>query len=226
MRAAGRSEAVEMYLKSLAVLGGGERPVGAAAVADRLRVSPAAVSEMLRRLARDGLVSHLPQRGFALTEAGRAAAWDVLRRERLWERFLVDSLGLDLASANDWACSLEHATAPEVVEALDDFLGRPEACPMGQPIPRSAHDPVRRSGRPLDQVEPGETVRLVAFDDETAEVIAYLQGMGLAPGATVTVAGVGPRRSLIEIDGPSGRVAIGREIAATVQTADPGAPAA
>ncbi len=219
MRAAGHSEAVEMYLKSLAVLGGATRPVASAVIAQRLDLTPVAANEMLRRLVQSGLVAHEARHGFTLTKTGREAAQDVIRRERLWERFLVDCLHLDPVRATDWACLLEHATSPEVVDALDAYLDYPETCPQGQPIPRSAEAPFRWDGRPLADVEVGETVRVVAFDDESAEVLDYLRRGGLAVGTTVRVSFTGPRRSLVELEGPQGRIVIGREVAATIQIA-------
>jgi DtxR family Mn-dependent transcriptional regulator len=219
MRPAGNSEAVEMYLKSLAVLGGATRPVAATLLAQRLDLTPVAANEMLRRLVRDGLVAHEARHGFTLTRLGREAAQGVIRRERLWERFLVDRLDLDPVRATDWACLLEHATSPEVVDALDAYLGYPETCPQGQPIPRSAEAPFYRDGRPLADVEVGETVRIVAFDDESTEVLEYLRRGGLAVGSTVRVAFIGPHRSLLELDGPDGGIVVGRDVAATIQIA-------
>ncbi len=221
MRPNGHSESVEMYLKTLAVLGGGDRSIAAAVVAERLGVTQVAANEMLRRLMAEGLVGHEVRRGFRLTERGREAAWDVIRRERVWERFLVDRLGLDPANARGWACMLEHATAPEVLEGLDAFLEFPATSPQGQPIPRSPSDRVRWAGRPLSEVDLGEEVRLVAFDDEDREVLDYLHRIGLTVGAVVRVADIGPRRGLISLEGPGGTVVVGRDIAATIQTAPP-----
>jgi len=230
VRSAGHSEAVEMYLKSLAVLGGAGHPVAAAHLAERLGLTPVAASEMLNRLVREGLVDHEPYRGYRLTDGGREAAWDVIRRERLWERFLVDRLALDPTLAVGWACLLEHATAPEVIDALDAFLGYPATCPQGQPIPRSAGDRVHWGGRPLAEVEVGETVRLVAFDDEEDEVLDYLRRSGLAVGGSVRVTEIGPHRSLMSLERDGGTAVIGFDVAAGIQTAplepgeDPGLP--
>jgi DtxR family Mn-dependent transcriptional regulator len=226
-RTTGHSESVEMYLKTLAVLGGGDRPVAVAQLAQRLEVTPVAANEMLRRLVREDLVTHEPYHGFRLAPVGRAAAWDVIRRERLWERFLVDRLELDSTMAAGWACLLEHATAPEVIDALDAYLGYPATCPQGQPIPRSIDDPVHGDDRSLAEVEVGETVRLVAFDDEGPEVLGYLRRHGLTLGAIVRVTELGPRGSLVTVDLPDATAVLGRDIAATIQTvvAEP-APAA
>lgn len=217
-RTTGHSEAVEMYLKTLAVLGGGDRPVAVAQLAERLQVTPVAANEMLRRLVRDDLVAHEPYRGFRLAPAGRETAWDVIRRERIWERFLVDRLELDSTMAAGWACLLEHATAPEVIDALDAYLGYPTTCPQGQPIPRSIDDAVHGGDRVLADVEVGETVRLVAFDDEDTEVLGYLRRHGLTLGATVRVAEVGPHGSLITVDLPDSTAVLARDVAATIQT--------
>lgn len=211
-----------MYLKSLAILGAAERPVPVARLALRLGVTPVAANEMLRRLVREKLLTHEPYRGFGLAEAGRAAALDVIRRERVWERFLVDRLALDATRAAGWACLLEHATPPEVIDALDAYLGHPATCPQGQPIPRSLEDPVHFGGRPLADVEAGETVRLDAFDDEDPEILGYLRRHGLTVGTTVRVTEVGPRGSLLTLETPDATAVIGRDIAATIQTSLPG----
>lgn len=217
MRPAGHSEAVEMYLKSLAMLGGADRAVPAAMLADRLEVSAVAANEMLHRLIRLELVHHEPYRGYGLTEAGRAAAWDVIRRERLWECFLVDHLRLDPASAVAAACLLEHATTPEVIDALDAFLGTPPTCPQGQPIPRDAGDRVHWDGRTLADAEPGEALRLVAFGEDDPEVLAWLHRGGLAVGTTVVVVDVAPQHSTTTVRHRGGSLVVGRAIADAVQ---------
>ncbi len=205
-----------MYLKSLAVLGGAERHVTSTSLAQRLGVTVAAVSEMLRRLLREGLVTHEPYHGYLLTDEGRAGAWDVIRRDRVWERFLVDHLDLDPIASTAWACLLEHATSPEVIEALDAYLGHPATCPRGLPIPRSPDDPVRPSERTLADVEPGEQVRVVAFEDEDPEVLRYLRAHGLVIGTAVRVTEVGPRRSVFEVAHELGSAAIGAEVASGI----------
>lgn len=230
MRPSGLSEAVEMYLKSLAVLGGAERPVAVALLAERLAVTPAAANEMLRRLVREELAVHDPYHGFRLTETGREAAWDVIRRERLWERFLVDHLALNSTQATGWACLLEHATTPEVIDALDAFLGYPVTCPQGQPIPRLPGDRVHLEGQSLADADVGDVVRLVAFDDEDPEVLGYLREHGLAIGIAVRVTEVGPRRSVIGVEHERGSAMIGAELASSIHTvpaeqAEPAEPA-
>ncbi|MCC7360494.1 MAG: metal-dependent transcriptional regulator [Anaerolineales bacterium] len=218
------SESVEMYLKTLAALEGGGAPVPIAHVAARLAVSPVSAGEMMQRLGRDGLVSHLPHKGVVLTPNGRQLAHDVIRRERLWEVLLHDQLGLPWARVHAWACQLEHATAPEVSEALDAFLGYPAACPQGNTIPR---DGAAAVALPLLSDLPlGQPARLAAFEDESEEVLVYLHKRGLAPGVTVTVTEVAPRQGplTLQLEGGAEQV-IGTSLAATIRVQPEAKPA-
>jgi DtxR family Mn-dependent transcriptional regulator len=219
------SESVEMYLKTLADLGGGGEPVPIARIAERLEVSPVSANEMMQRLGRDGLVAHQPYRGVLLTEPGRRLAHDVIRRERVWERFLHDHLQLDWVRVHAWACQLEHATAPEVIEALDAFLQRPATCPHGNPIPRQEAGAEREAagGPLLSELSVGQSARIVAFEDEAFEVLDYLQKRGLCPGAVVTVTEIAPRHGPLTVRveaaaaGSAAEHVLGTNLAATVR---------
>jgi DtxR family Mn-dependent transcriptional regulator len=143
----------------------------------------------------------------------------------VWECFLVDHLRLDPASAVAAACLLEHATTPEVIDALDAFLGTPPTCPQGQPIPRAADDRVHWDGRTLADAEPGEELRLVAFGEDDPEVLAWLHRGGLVIGATVRVVDVAPQHSTTTVRHDGGSLVLGRAIADAVQVAATGGEA-
>jgi DtxR family Mn-dependent transcriptional regulator len=211
------SESVEMYLKTLANLGGGQEAVPIARIAERLGVTPVSANEMMQRLAREGLVAHLPYKGVHLTDAGRGLAQDVIRRERLWERFLADHLGLDWSRVHEWACQLEHATAPEVIEALDAYLHYPATCPQGNPIPRADGELAPMAGRQLNEVAVGQSARLVAFEDESPDVLAYLQRRGLRPGVAVTVTEIAPKDGPLTLRLDDQEVVLGMTLAASVR---------
>lgn len=213
------SESVEMYLKTLANLGGAGGPVPIAQLAERLAITPVSANEMIQRLVREGLVGHQPYKGVVLTQAGRQLAGSVIRRERLWERFLADHLGLEWARVHEWACQLEHATAPEVSEALDAFLNYPATCPQGNPIPRGEADLRPEAGGRLSDLLPGQSARLAAFEDESAEVLTYLERRGLRPGAVVTVTELGPRQGPLTLRTAGQEVTLGLNLAATVRVA-------
>lgn len=211
------SESVEMYLKTLANLGGAQEAVPIARIAERLEITPVSANEMMQRLAREGLVAHQPYKGVHLTDAGRGLAHSVIRRERLWERFLADHLKLDWALVHDWACQLEHATAPEVIEALDAFLQYPATCPQGNPIPRASGELAPPAGRLLNELAVGHSARLLAFEDESADVLAYLQRRGLRPGVVVTVTEIAPRHGPLTLRLDDQEVVLGASLAATVR---------
>jgi len=129
------TEAVENYLTAILRLEDQGGAATTSALAERLEVARPSVTGMLKRLAIDGLVTHERYRGVRLTDRGRVAALQVIRRHRLVETFLVDTLGMPADKVHVEAHRLEHALSDEVVDRLDAWLGRPTTDPHGQPIP-------------------------------------------------------------------------------------------
>jgi DtxR family Mn-dependent transcriptional regulator len=194
-----------MYLKAMAEFG--DRDVTIARLADRLSVTPVSANEMIKKLSEQGLVSHTPYKGVNLTKEGREAACNVLRRQRLWEVFLYEHLKIEWARIYELACSLEHATAPEVTEALADFLGDPRICPRGNPIPdeHGAFTPL--DAVTLREVPIGATVTILAVNATATDVLKYLQDKHLLPGKELTLLEASP------MDGPLTLQVEGREVA-------------
>ena len=185
------SESTEMYLKAMVELSDREM-VGIGRLAERLGVTSVSANEMVRRLGEQGLVKHTPYKGVGLTKKGREAACNVLRRQRLWECFLYDHLKIEWTQLYELACSLEHATAPEVTEALAVFLGNPKTCPRGNPIPAADGSFTPLNGLPLSTVALGETVRVLAVNATATDVIKHLYERGLLPGHEVKVVEAAP----------------------------------
>ena len=186
------SERVEMYLKTVAELGGESEPISIGRVAERLGVTAASANEMMKRLGENGYINHLPYKGVTLTESGRRLANNVIRRQRLWECFLVDRLKMDWAKAYEMACDLEHATAPEVTEALATFLNHPAFCPHGNPIPDPASPSSSTSWTPLSKLSAGQAASVRSLMPESSNVLAYLAERDLLPGRQVSVIEVAP----------------------------------
>jgi DtxR family Mn-dependent transcriptional regulator len=209
-----------MYLKAMAEFDDRDLvPVGR--LAERLNVTPVSANEMVHRLDELGLVSHTPYKGVSLTQKGREAAGNVLRRQRLWECFLHDQLKIEWSRIYELACSLEHATAPEVTEALSAFLGDPKTCPRGNPIPAADGSFTPLVGIPLREVPLGGKARVLAVNATATDVLAHIQDRNLLPGAEVTVLEVAPmhgpltlRVSAAEVDGAGVReVVLGTNLA-------------
>src|SRR6266496_6223476 len=185
------TESAEMYLKAMAEIGAGD-VVAVGRLATRLGVTNVSANEMMRRLTDQGLVSHTPYKGVALTEEGRTVACSVLRRQRLWECFLYQYLHIEWAKLYELACSLEHATAPEVTEALSAFLGEPKFCPRGNPIPSADGSWTPINGIPLREASVGATVRVLAVNATQTDALRYLQDRNILPGSELTVIEAAP----------------------------------
>jgi DtxR family transcriptional regulator, Mn-dependent transcriptional regulator len=185
------SESTEMYLKAMAEMSNHDA-VAIGRLAQRLSVTPVSVNEMIKRLGEQGWVMHTPYKGVTLTKKGWEAASNVIRRQRLWECFLYEHLKIEWSKVYELACSLEHATAPEVTEALADFLGHPKTCPRGNPIPdeHGAFTPL--DGIPLNKVAVGETVKVSAVNATATDVLKYLQERNILPGHELRVTEAAP----------------------------------
>ncbi len=129
----------EDYLKAIWSLSErrstGKSEAGTSDLAEMLKVSPPAVSRMLKQMERQSLVSHTPYYGVHLTEKGREVALRIVRRHRLLELFLSEVLKYDSHSVHDEAERLEHHISEEFEQKIDALLGFPKQCPHGSPIP-------------------------------------------------------------------------------------------
>ncbi len=213
MNASRLSRSAEMYLKAMLEMSEYE-PASAARLAERLGVSPVSASEMIHKLAELGLAKHTPYKGVALTQKGREVACDVTRRQRLWEVFLHDHLKIEWAKIYELACDLEHATAPEVTEALANFLGDPRVCPRGNPIPDAKGSFVPLNGVPLSSLQAGDSALILAVNATATDMLKYLQERNLLPARKLDVLEVSP------FQGPLLLRVEGKEVALGLQPAD------
>jgi DtxR family Mn-dependent transcriptional regulator len=182
------SVAIEDYVKAIFALqeelGG---PVSTNAIAERLGVTPASASGMLRRLHEHGLVAHRPYHGVELTAAGRRAALRVLRHHRLLETYLARSLGVPWDRVHDEAEVLEHVLSDELEALIAAKLGHPTHDPHGDPIPSAELELEDRPCVALASLEPGATGVLARVSDSEPEMLRYLAERGIAPGAAFEV---------------------------------------
>lgn len=207
------NESTEMYLKTVSELAPGGQMVAISALAKRLGVSTVSATEMIHRLEDQALVEHVPYKGIHLTAEGQQLATEIERSHRLWECFLVDQLQLPWEDAHDLACRLEHATDSTVVDALDAFLGHPQRCPHGNPIPRPGAPLPAREGLTLAELEPGEEARIQAIHPESTVLLEHLARNDLKPGRTVLVTEIAPFNGPIMLDVEGNSRAVGQEVA-------------
>ena len=187
-RATELSPAIEDYAKAIFSLQS-ELPgaVTNTAVAERLGVSAASASGMIRRLHEHGLVEHIPYKGVELTAEGRRVALRVLRHHRLLETYLAQSLGVPWDRVHDEAEVLEHALSDDLEALIAAKLGHPTHDPHGDPIPSAELVLEERPCECLATLEAGASGVLARVSDARPEMLRYLSERGIAPGARFEV---------------------------------------
>jgi DtxR family Mn-dependent transcriptional regulator len=183
------SSAVQDYAKAIYSL---ERrrqgdPVTTNALAERLDVSPASASSMVKRLAGLGLVEHAPYKGVVLTRRGMNVALEVLRHHRLLERYLAEELGVPWDRVHDEAEVLEHVLSEELEEVIAAKLGHPTIDPHGDPIPTVDLEIVEPVTAAMDRADVGDRGVFVRVSDSDPEMLRYLGARGIAPGDSFVV---------------------------------------
>ena len=202
MPAAGEHHpAFEEYCECIFELEEDDVEVIQARIADRLEVSRPAVSEMIRRLEAEGLITN--DGAIVLTDSGMQLAQQVVRRHRLAERFLTDVLKLSWAEAHHEAGKWEHVMSDNVETAMNRLLGEPTTCPHGNPIPGS--DYVEPDLNPLSTHPIGETFVVRRIPEElefTPGLLEFLEESSLRPGCSGTITAASPDGTLtVEING-------------------------
>jgi DtxR family Mn-dependent transcriptional regulator len=181
------SSAVEDYAKAIYAL---ERRVGAHAggvstnaLAERMGVTPASASAMVKRLDGMGLVTHVPYRGVRLTPEGMRVAMEILRHHRLLETYLAVHLGVPWDRVHAEAEVLEHVLSEELEERIAAKLGDPTHDPHGDPIPTRDLVIDEGSTDSMADLQQGMSGTFVRVSDSDPEMLRYLADRGIAPGS-------------------------------------------
>lgn len=192
----------ENYIKALLKLTEemGLLLVGTNDLALHLGVKPATVTDMLKKLKDKQLVSYQKYGKISLTAVGRSLAIEVLRKHRLWETFLCRSLGFPWHEVHEIAEQLEHIQSIELVDRLDAFLGFPQIDPHGDLIPSKDGVFQVQPKRTLSMLATTQSATMVGVGDNSAAFLKYVDSVGLHLGSEITVVGIQPYDSLIEIE--------------------------
>jgi DtxR family transcriptional regulator, Mn-dependent transcriptional regulator len=183
-----RTQAIEDYAKAIYSLELRDcEPVSTNALAERLGVTPASASGMVKRLDELGLVEHQPYRGVSLTEHGRRVALEVMRHHRLLELYLVKSLGVPWDRVHQEAEVLEHVLSDELEELIAAKLGNPTHDPHGDPIPTRDLTIEEGTTQILHSLEAGTRGAFVRISDSDPEMLRFLAERGIAPGDLLEV---------------------------------------
>ncbi|WP_458789154.1 metal-dependent transcriptional regulator [Adonisia turfae] len=213
--AAMTSSTVEDYVKGIYMLQQ-DSPTGEATVvrlAALLGVTKGSVTAMVRKLREAGLAKAERYGGITLTPKGRRLALDMIRRHRLIEVFLVDTLGFDWSEVHEEAERLEHALSAKVIDRLDAFLNHPQIDPHGDPIPDARGKVEQGDVVPLAGLARGDRAVIARIADQDAGFLDFAARHGLRPGARVEVVDVAPEADSITVRAGR-RAAVGLSLSA------------
>ncbi|MFY9488777.1 MAG: metal-dependent transcriptional regulator [Solirubrobacterales bacterium] len=214
------SAAIQDYAKAIYSISDrtGE-PVATSALAERLDVSPASATAMVKRMAEMSLLTHEPYRGVELTDEGQRIALEMVRHHRLIELFLHETFNMPWDEVHDEAEVLEHAISERLEELIAEKLGNPRFDPHGDPIPTRDGEIADIDHVALSSLEVGEQGEFVRVSDSDPEMLRYLAGLGVAPGHTFAVADRQPFDGPLFIDfaGVAERQVIGHGLATAMR---------
>lgn len=229
------SKSVQDYLRAIAELSSNGDMVNTTEISRYLKVAPASVTEMLKKLAESGYVKHSPYHGSILTAIGHQEAQKITRKHRLLEKFLSDILHIGKDDVHIQACEMEHALSDKAEESLCRFLKHPDKCPDdGKIIPAcnlpfsSCEECIQTHKKGLEEVgkRSQNLVSIYSLKAGARGKISFIRGehrvlqrlldMGLTPGTPVTVERVAPLKGPVEVCVRGSKLALGQDIAANV----------
>lgn len=218
------TKAVEDYLKTIYKLQKEESPVSTTSISNELGISGASVTGMLKRLADLEVKDHIGKRlveynsykGVTLTKYGELEALNVLRRHRLIELFLKQSVGFSLSKVHKESCNLEHCVSDEFIEKIDEILGHPKFSPLGNPIPNTDGTVPESSALSLTQVDLNCDYVINRISDDNQEMVAYFEEIGFLPGLKLKLLSRAPFSGPINIVYNGNESVIGAEIAKNI----------
>lgn len=192
---------VENYVKAIYQLAQKtqDSAVATGQISSALNVLPGTVTSMLKTLDESHLATYTPYEGVRLTPAGRALALRVLRRHRLIEQFLVQTLNLTWDEVHDEAEHMEHAVSDWLVDRIDDYLEHPTTDPHGDPIPSADGRVAAASDQSLAEWSAGRRFRLARVMDQSPEFLRFLSQVGLEIGSEGVLVSSEPERDCVTI---------------------------
>ena len=157
-------------------------------LASKLNISNAAVTDMLRKLSRDGFVDYQKYKSIKLTGEGESYAKNMLRRHRIWEVFLHQTLGMSWDKVHDEAENLEHSSSDEIINRLEEFLEFPEVDPHGYPIP-DKNGKIKKSKTvvAISELNENESAKVIRVNDDVKNLLSYVTKIGISLGKDILI---------------------------------------
>ena len=219
------SDATDDYLKAIFQIAGDSDRATTASLAEKLSVSPASVTGMLKKLsdAEPPWIDYQKHHGARLSSRGRARALEVIRHHRLIELFLFTVLDYRWDQVHAEAERLEHAISETFEDRIAHVLGDPEFDPHGHPIPRRDGTLPKRSDSGLLLMEPGTVAVVSRVSDQDSEMLQYLSSIGVKPGVQIHLVERGPFDGplMLRVGNGTKVHAFGRRLAAAIRVRKP-----
>lgn len=181
------SQSIEDYLKIIYKLGAEGKNSSTTRIADAMGVSSASATNMVKKLAKMGLVDYQSYKGAALTKTGQKIALEVIRHHRLLELYLMEMMGYSWDEVHDEAEKLEHHISEQFEDKIAELLDHPTHDPHGDPIPTKEGIMPKMQAEPLTSSEEGRTYLISRVKDQDPELLRYLEKVGLLPGVKVVI---------------------------------------
>jgi len=180
----------ENYLKAIfhlaTVL---ENEISTNAIAEKMETKASSVTDMLKKLADKDLVHYKKYQGVSLTSKGSHLAKMIVRKHRLWEVFLVDTLAFSWDEVHDIAEQLEHIKSEQLINKLDAFLNFPTEDPHGDPIPNAEGKIIKIEKQLLSELQEKQSGICVGVKDTSSEFLQYLDKQGISLGSKIEIIG-------------------------------------
>jgi len=149
-------------------------------IAEKLQISNAAVTDMLKKLSKDGYIVYEKYKGIKLTPIGEDYAKNMVRRHRIWEVFLHQVVGMPWDQVHDEAHNLEHSCSDRLINRMEEMLDFPEYDPHGDPIPaKDGTVPKQRKAIPLTMLKPEQTGTVIRVNDFDNSFLNYISKIGV-----------------------------------------------
>ncbi len=171
----------ENYLKSIYTLAKGNGNfVSLTELSKELNVSKSAVTEMSKKLFLQGCIKYVKYKGIKILPKGRKIALKVIRNHRLWELFLLETLGLSWDEVHPEAEKLEHFSSDFLIDKIDEHLKYPKIDPHGEPIPgKNGSYRMEIKDFPMSDCEIGKQYRITRVNDREEDLIRYLSQINI-----------------------------------------------
>jgi DtxR family Mn-dependent transcriptional regulator len=203
----------ENYLKIIYHLSVISNPVQTNAIAERIQTKAASVTDMIKKLSEKELVNYIKYQGVTLTEKGKLAAINIVRRHRLWEVFLVEKLNFKWDQVHEVAEDLEHIKSTLLVERLDEFLEFPKVDPHGDPIPDQYGNFADLTFIKLNKLKTNEGGTITGVSEHSSPFLKHLEKLGLTLGKRIEISEIIDFDGSVELLVDNKKINISKEVA-------------